>query len=469
MSAGSVWGKIVLDNPAKYHCGPNDPVTGHVALTYRPRGYHRDVADLQSLFGPLIIYVTFYGRAKTKIHKSNGNTSSTYRGRAPLFEQRIKIHEGPYSSKPGECVEFPFAFNFPEATQPMPNPGDFRPDRRFHEEHGGPLPPTFTGGGIGFTKSTKAFVEYRLTATANMPGIDVDIHGFGRDDHSPEVLYEQPRLPLSRLQSPEAQQFCNSIILQNENLLPESDRPTGFRQKTKFLFSSEQYPTYVFDIMVTAPSDIYMGQPLTFELSVHPNFNRCNAPLPPEIRLRWLRVELRGETEFRAEYGLLSAPESSTTERIPPLATMILDPEVPFCKANDHTKTVRTRDTVVNIGSSFTTYNISRQYTLRIEYCIFAAGKENHCKKVLPVRVLSPLDDGTTMLRTQPGAPVPQVAESSSSAAARMSRESENAAAPQITAETLPHYEQPPGYDQALESRTENDLPVDSKGGKGKA
>lgn len=467
MSAGTVIGRIVLDHPSKYHCGPNDPVTGYVALTYHARAKNSQAnPDLQSLFGPLKIFADFTGRAKTKIHKSNGNTSSTYRGRAPLFAQHRKIYDGPYNSKAGECVRFPFSFNFPECTQHMPGQGDFRQDERFHEEAGGPLPPTFATSNRGFGKSFVAFVEYRIGASMRMPGIDVDIRGLDNEETRPVVLYEQPPPPGNGAARPKTRQYSHTVDIQNEYLLPEDQRPTGFRQKTKFMLSSQQYPTYIFDIVSTVPSEIHLGQPLVFELSVHPNFNRCTAPLPPQITLTSLRAELRPHVNIRAEYGFLSAEEAHTADHTPHLRGEILDKDVPFCKANDHTKVIRTRP-VEGLQSSFATYNICQRYTLEVEFCISAAGKLKNYKRQVPVVVHGPVDDrlaGQTMYGGEH-------AEASSSAAA--SQGPSDLPPPlmeQDAAATLPEYERPPEYDQVLDTTTENDEPHgNSSMGKGKA
>ncbi|TLD11951.1 hypothetical protein E2P81_ATG10200 [Venturia nashicola] len=471
MSAGTVFGKVVLDKPSKCHCGPDDPVTGHVALTYYPRGARSSAGsnDLQSLFGPLKIFVDFTGRAKTKIHKSNGNSSSTYRGRAPLFAQHHKIYDGTYNSKAGECVRFPFSFNFPERTQHMPGQGDFRQDARFHEEAGGPLPPTFSTKNMGFSRSFVAFVEYRIGASFRMPGIDIEVRGVDFEESRPDVLYEQPSPPISQISRSKTQQYGHTVTLQNEHLLPEDQRPSGFREKAKFKFSSQQYPTYVFDIISTVPSEIHIGQPLAIELSVHPNINRCTAPLPPEIKLSSLHACLTSRIEIRAEYGFLSSQEAHKNNHLPWFVTEIVDKDVPFCKANDHTKIIRSRDPLLGVQSSFSTYNICQRYTLEVEFTIAAAEKYTKLKRVVPITVLGPVDDGSTQ-----GAYAPAYggyAEASSSAIATSSRRSAELSAPPAPSNpetALPEYERPPEYDRVLETTTENDTPQSNGMDKGK-
>lgn len=472
MSAGTITGKIVLDHPSKYHCGPNDPVTGYVALTYYAHSTKSDAGsnELQSLFGPLKIFADFTGRAKTKIHKSNGNSSSTYRGRAPLFAQHHKIYDGTYNSQSRECVRFPFSFNFPQCSQNMPGQGDFRQDVRFHEEAGGPLPPTFSTNNMGFSRSFVAFVEYRIGASVRMPGIDVEIRGLDNDETRPFVLYEQPPPPIAEIARHKPQQFSHTVNLQNEHLLPEDERPTGFRQKTKFMLSSQQYPTYIFDIVTTVPSEIFLGQPMEFELSVHPNFNQCTAPLPPQITLISMYATLRSRIDIRAEHGFLSAQEAHNNSHLPPISTEILDRDVPFSKANDHTKIVRTR-AVSGIQSSFSTYNICQHYTLEVQYVIAAAGKQKNFKRRVPITIHGPINNSAT---GQPAYALTngRNVEASSSAVATASQGSAELPPPSMSSDAaaaLPEYERPPEYNDVLETTTENDQLPSSGAGKGKA
>ena len=138
-----------------------------------------------------------------------------------------------------------------------------------------------------------------------------------------------------------------------------------------------------------------------------------------------------------------------------------MDKDVPFSKANDHTKVVRTRGPVVGIQSSFSTYNICQQYTLEVEYCVAAASKQKSFKRQVPLIVHGPVDDEMTRQRTHTSSNG-NYAEASSSAAA---------AAPQgpDAADALPEYERPPDYNQVLDTTTENDEPESSGTGKGKA
>jgi hypothetical protein len=313
-------------------------------------------------------------------------------------------------------------------------------------------------------KSFKSFVEYRLKAEIRMPGIDITVHGLnqsGGTDEGIPILYEQPRLPASALANFRSRSFADSITLQNEHLLPEAERPTGFRQKAKFAFSSEKYPTYLFTIRGTVPSEVPVGQPLILELALHPDAARCTAPIPPEVTIRWVRAELRQYITVRAEYGFLSSEESTKDSHLP-LPCRIVEPSVPFGKANDWTKFVRTTG-VVDAASSFSTWNICQMYMLQVEYRVSAAGKEKTCKHTFPIVVHPPVDGA--------GGGFAEAEASSSSAAAAVVAPTTalhstpqdlqaalpSSSAPLDPATGLPEYERPPEYDQVLDMTTGND------------
>ncbi|KAM0716457.1 hypothetical protein Q7P37_007902 [Cladosporium fusiforme] len=475
MSVGVVLGKVVLDNPTKYHCGPNDPVTGCIALTYRPHGTTQTELA-RPLFGPLKLFVTFWGRAKTKIRKSNGQSSSTYRGRAPLFSQHVTIYDGPWTCEPRESTRFPFSLNFPAATQPMPNQGDFREDRRFHEEAGGPLPPTFATNFRGFSKSTEAFVEYRVSASMRMPGINVEIRGFEGEHQIPAILYEQPRAPMSQAITPRTQRFSQTAMLQNEYLLPEEERPSGFRQKTKFMFSSEKYPIYMYSVIITAPTDVYLGQPLVFEFSIRPNLETSTTSINPDLRIGQVSAKFTAYTVARCEHNFFTTPESDSDEALPRLPAEVLDQATPFGKSNDYTKVAHTRVGLTNTCSPFTTYNISRNYSFKLNFKISGAGKDEWFERRMPITVHPPLDDGSVML-SAPGLHTAHgLAQASSSSARPVSTSTAGSSTSPHMRELpkpptppkvdgLPQYDRPPEYDEVLDMTTEDDVSKDGGGG----
>lgn len=440
MGVGTLNAAVFLDEPRMIRCGSADSVTGHVAVTYRP-SFSEDNRH-PDLFGPLIITVLFHGRAKTKVVKSNGQTRSTYRGRAPLFHISTKIYEDSFKSAPNQTHRFPFSLHFPESVQPTMNQAHWAADSRFSTAIGDPLPPTFMLDYHGVARRFTAFTEYRIGATVRMPNIDIKIGGLS-DDAEPVVLYERPRIKLEQMLQKfhQSKDYCK---VQNEHLVPEDDRASGFKQKAKAMFKSDYYPEYHFNVHTKYPGHIFVGQPLTFEIAIRPNESLCTAPITPEITVHAFNANIIAHTEVRAERSLLAEPESSGNETVAKLTGRLIDSKEPFSKAKDYTKVIKT-PAVTGIPTSFSTFNISHTYTLELKYGIMAAKKVFKISKQIRVIVFPPLD-----LPPEP------------SAAGSSSRSMEEAAAP------LPQYERPPEYDEALETEArigENvQGPADGKG-----
>ena len=83
-------------------CRAGATVSGTVSL-------HEDVdIDVQT------ITISLIGRCKTKVVRSNGNSRTTYRGRAPLLEYRQVLFKGPNTMKTnGHSWPFSFHISYP--------------------------------------------------------------------------------------------------------------------------------------------------------------------------------------------------------------------------------------------------------------------------------------------------------------------------------------------------------------------
>ena len=220
------------------------------------------------------------------------------------------------------------------------------------------------------------------------------------------------------------------------------------------------------------PTEVFVGQPIILELAVHPDQNRCTAPVPPSIQLRWVRAEVRQYITVRAEHGFFSSEESSKTTHMPRVSGRIVEPDVPFGKSNDHTKFIHTSILNHDVGSSFSTWNICQCCTLEIEYQIFAAGKQKTCKHTMPITVHPPpVDDVGAAGFAEASSSSAAVAPSTALDSLPQDLESvlPSSSAPLDPATGLPEYERPPEYDQVLDMTTENDAAGSSRAVKGKA
>ena len=445
MAIGTLVAKIILDEPRKIHYGSTNPVNGKVVLTYAPSSKTREESS-PDLFGPLQLAVNLHGRSKTKVYKSNGQTTSIYRGRAPLFSQSKRIYDDSFRARPNEKHEFPFQLSFTESL-PTKSVGDWQEDGRFKYEAGTPLPPSFSNSYRGFANRYECFVEYRIGVRVAMPRLQVTIVKPEKYDE-PLVLYERPRPHAAINERPLPRKGYESV--KNEFLLPEADRPTGFKAKAKAAFSSDYYPTYAFSWTLNAPQHLYLGQPLVFEIFIRPSEKECTAILVPEVHLTFFQVEIRAVTDVRAEKQLWSSPEASSDQEKLRLKGA-LDDNGPFSKANDWTKVINTRD-LRGVCGNFQSPNISLRYRMRVRGTFSFANKQKEFEKDYTVTIHPPLELANASLW-----------EASSSAAAGSS--SQPLRMDSLEA-ALPEYDRPPEYEEAIEEAPRPEVLVSEATGK---
>jgi len=388
MTIGSLTAKIVLDDPKKIYYGFVEPVIGHVLITYRPGSSKDPTQHITDLFGPLRVTITVHARAKTKIIKNSGQNRRVYRGRAPLLSQSFEVHNGPIKCAAHKACQLPFAIRI--ATAHRTKQPTWKPDVRYGDSF--LLPPTFNISYHGFAHRFDAFTEYRIGLDVGMPGIDITIHA-ANGDSEPHLLYGQLRTPLNVV-SHEQYTANQHFMIQNEHLLPESDRPMGFKEKAKALFKSDYYPGYHFDVSFSAPRHLYLDENLMFEVSLHPDMKLSTAPVTPEVQLVACSASLKAQTVARAEQQLFTEPESEGNEIVVVLSA--LDRRLlpcPLSKANEFTKQL-SLGPLTGVPSTFATFNIARSYTLEFKIRLEGANKHFDVERTFPVTVHPPIKGG---------------------------------------------------------------------------
>ncbi|KAI1432316.1 hypothetical protein GGR50DRAFT_617222 [Xylaria sp. CBS 124048] len=396
MSIGLLQTLIVLDEPGKIHCGAHDPVLGYISIQYLPSQNNPNT----ELFGPLKVFVTLHGRAKTKVWvpTATGNNRSLYRGRAPLFSRKVLIYDAAFRAQPRDVAIFPFSLIFPEtADGTLVDALDFTDeDSNFICRRDQPLPPSFQSNHTSYNHKFEAFVEYRV-------GVDVVISqlpvGVSKPDKflEPVVHYERPRA--SRPVSRSPYDWRGYISINNELLLPESERPSGFRQKTKAFFGTTHFPTYAFDWVCTVPPDLYLGQPACFEVRILPRERECTTTLMPEVFLHNFEIEIKAHVNVRTVRSLFQAPKAHGSFTVFQIQGN-RGTEVPFSQASESIKVITTpalgpRTTAGAFSSSFATYNISLTYTMKVRLEFRVTNKTTSIHKEFGVTVHPPLGVAT--------------------------------------------------------------------------
>lgn len=442
MVIGNLRAKIILTEPKRVHQGPGAPVQGNIELEWLPAPASKGAsigAGNDELFGPLNATVSFQGRAKSKIWERHNNSTSIYRGRAPLFYNTILAYDDSIRLTKNGSMLIPFSICFPPGNETVATGGQWNEDPRYDVTPGAPLPPSMFIEYRGFAHHHLCFVEYRVSARITMPGLRVTVTGL-EDDAGPRVNYEP--LPLLIEPSPERHVLNRDAVIQNEFLLPEEDRPSGFREKAKAMLKSDYYPKFHFDISVSSPKDVILGQPLAFTCWVKPNFETSTAVVIPDITLHWLRATLSAKTAVRSERNVISCHESGSSEDV--LRIQARDDSAPFGKAGDWTKVVQTQVVEGNFCSSFRTFNISHTYTLKLDLAVYCASKKITMEWELPVLVHPPAPPPLFV----PGSGVDTAGRAAPSGMGGPSAPLVEDLGDVDRVAPLPEYEEPPGYDQ---------------------
>ncbi|KAJ1325492.1 hypothetical protein MN608_08685 [Microdochium nivale] len=455
---GNIKALIVLNDAARVHCGPDDPVLGHVQLTYFQ---HPRLPPNHELFGPVKIFLLLRGQLLV-----------TDRRLFPLFSSGEQcIFDGALACKSVEKCEFPFQMRFPDridwdnylaqtthVSQRVPAWEDPLDKHTFNDDQDQPLPPTMEVGGSSFANiPEEVAVYYELCVRMEMPGIDVDISQntipmgslLGWPDYrGTPVLYEcaRARVPVYE----ELQRLGGFTEIKDRSFAVIADgiEGSGFRSKaSKLLHSSlSSRPVVMLGWHVMVPSAVHRGQPLVLQIRVQPSEVKSTAAVTPAIELvkltaivealvegrvqarksyqveykkqievakeevvfgstkrvdqdkSWLSVDDNSHNNFRrgTSRGRFSSSSSSRSGATPPATA----PTALFTSENGWTQAVLLSNITKNLCSSFRTVCIHRSYVLRVSCRIRMAGvqREEKISKTVRFTVHPPLasadDDG---------------------------------------------------------------------------
>lgn len=390
---GTLHAKIQLDNPHTTHYGSGSPVTGNVVLTFNP-SYSSGEAAITELFAPVKIRTNLHGRVKSKIRINRGNNSSTYRGRAPIFEHKVNIFDDSLKLEKSDTKRIPFSFTFPTKWEHQIS-GDWEQDAKYDCSIDQAIPPSFAKVYSGFSKNNfECIVEYRIGVDVAVPHLAVRV-ATPEKDTEPLVHYSRPRVPVLVQDSPH--KYANRVSVSNERLVPEASRPTGFRAKAKAaasnaFSSSDHYPRYAFDWALLVPKHWYIDESMPIEIFIRPREEECTTfEIIPDVNLAGFRVQIIGATATRAEKQFFTTPSSGHDDPVGHLKVQH-DREGPFSKAhNDWSKTIITEPVPSSVGCTFSTVNISQAHRVKISFAFDVAGKRMPYEKEFSIAMYPPM------------------------------------------------------------------------------
>ncbi|KAL5372596.1 hypothetical protein PMIN04_001978 [Paraphaeosphaeria minitans] len=254
---------------------------------------------------PQRVNITFRGRTKCAITRSNGQSSTTYKEKPEFFSRTLELYSSPTSGQSYDIVcallgvteddrvELPFEFTWPERTEISPGP-KWLQSPCFEHECGGPLPPTYYRGG-----SNEKLVEYFLEARLYTDGR----YNASHEVRCPLTYRPSPSIPdpIPILPKVNTLYSLGGITARTYRLHPEYDPDEGWRARIKHSWNKDKattpYARYKID--VSCPSVVTAGQPIILSLSLNHLERSKDIPNPPPVYLRRISVRLSSHLRVR--------------------------------------------------------------------------------------------------------------------------------------------------------------------------
>ncbi|KAK3178277.1 hypothetical protein OEA41_000410 [Lepraria neglecta] len=264
-------------------CRPGSTISGTVSL------HGNEDIDVQ------FIAISLVARSKTKIRKSQANNSSTtYRGRAPLIQSKRGLFTGPHTLHPGHS--WPFSFALPECCAAV-GADPFKEERGpFNLDRQQSLPPAFNSSNFSYGYSAECFITYELEAS--LVGSRAKLFSSGDLESTRTLQFMTTRdveIPEPQLTTKTWPISCASLRLEPGR---ENDSLT-FKEKLKSMRTSK-LPMARFTIRMQLPTVGVPNMNLPIILSVEHNIEDSSAPSPPLVILKKCSIFLRAYTHIQA-------------------------------------------------------------------------------------------------------------------------------------------------------------------------
>lgn len=354
---------IRIDTP-NTKCRAGATVSGTVSL-------HGDVdIDVE------IITISLVGRCKTKVVRSNGqNSSTTYRGRAPLLEYQQVLFKGPNTMKTNGH-SWPFSFTFP--TRCVARGAD-----PFKQRHGlfdinpqQSLPPSFANENHTFGWRSECFIKYELEAS--LIGNRTKIFSLG--DLKTEKTLDFTTTRDIEVFKPQFIEKVQKIACHSLRLQPgHEDGPLTFKEKLQSMRTSK-LPVAIFTLHMLLPKLGILAHSLPMILKIEHDIVASTAQSPPIVTLRKCIVELQANTyiqcirdeifregdeqrDWTADFHIASVDYSANMDKAPPVTEYMDLQRLMRIKVPWHHK------------PTFSTFNIRRTYRLVVKLSVDCAQK----------------------------------------------------------------------------------------------
>ena len=238
-----------------------------------------------------LITIRLVGRCKSKVARKDGDSTSTYRGRAPLLEYRQVLFQGPNTMRTNGH-SWPFSFTFPSHCVA-------RGADSFKQRYGlfdlNPqqcLPPSFASEHRSSKWKGECFVRYELEASL----IGTKIFSLG-DLKSEKTLNFTTTRDIETFK-PEFIEKGQRIACYSLRLQPgREDGPLTFKEKLQSAFKEKlQSNLAVFHLHMLLPKVGILARPLPLVLKMDHDAEASTTQSSPIITLRKCTVMLQAIT-----------------------------------------------------------------------------------------------------------------------------------------------------------------------------
>ncbi|KAH8433842.1 uncharacterized protein LDX57_011479 [Aspergillus melleus] len=353
---------IHLDNPLPLYSG-NEVIHGRV------------VFECPNLIEIQDVRVTFSGRSKATVKKVKGSAapSANYRSKCVLFEkERILMSRngGPVSP---DTYEWPFQFMVPAHAE---SGGKWPEKLPFRSDVNHPLPPSFAAEVGDTLRQLECAIEYRIRAQVLKPQKSF----LGKRTPLFDDIVRLNFLPLAA--QVEKERDSPSLYRQSREqlftvrslrLLPENrGRNLGIQEKFHSWLSPARLPRFDFQVSLTYSAQVIQSTPLPCVLEIVPFMENASVSTAPDIVLQSVSMFVVSRTSARASPSLMGAISGEVDERIEILSrSSVGAPVSGRIDLNQMFGPLVFQKSDV----SFSTFNVSRQYTLSASFVFECAGK----------------------------------------------------------------------------------------------
>ena len=319
-----------------------------------------------------LITITLVGRCKSKVVRSNGQSSTTYRGRAPLLEYRQVLFKGPNTMQTNGH-SWSFTFTLPARCQALGADPFMQRHDLFDVNLQQSLPPSFVSEKTSFTWRSECFVKYELEAS--LVGKGPKLFSIGDLKIAKTLDFTTTRVV--EIVKPEFIGKSQKIACYSLHLQPgREDGPLTFKEKLQSMRT--KLPVAMFNLHVLLPKVGILAHPLPLILKIKHDIEASTAPSPPTVTLRKCTVRLEANTyiqcirdeifrqgdeqrDWSDEFHIASVDYSADMDKAPPLT-----------ESTDLQKLMRIK-IPWHYKPSFRTFNIRRSYRLAVKLSVDCA------------------------------------------------------------------------------------------------